>query len=228
MKNLLRNIAIALSLFGIGAVSADAQTVRVRPLSLSEIGSNDQGGVSTTAKAVYNNTQQVGFFLPALSAPYPPEIADDIPFSGSHHVNGFTFAYFCPTLGTIDAAVHFYDSIDVDDTPMYPFTAEFILYNLPADPEKLFIVDVDLRGSEGDQSFDFSASTFSDGSTGGYMSLLYSRKEAGTLLGKGNSPMSRDSVYLFDSLSGVQGPGFFNLGGGDWPNTSFYAAIYED
>lgn len=208
------------------AVRADAQTVTVRPLSGPDLAASAQGAPAATGTSFYNNTNRVGLYFAPVEAPGPAEFADDVPFTGSHLVTGFSFAYYGPIREAVDIEIRFYNRLGDISEPVGPALFTYRIAGLPTDPQTVFVVDVDLKTPE-DQSFLFTAAPFDDGMDGGYVSLKFSRKEVGWMLASGNVPASRDKFYALDPLSPGEDVGFYDFGGPPNPEASFYLRLDE-
>lgn len=199
MKGIFRNAAAALFLAA-GAISS-AQVVTVNPVPYTPI--------ETTGDMFYNNTTMAGYFWPTpFSAPAPVEVADDIPFSGSRHVNQFSFAYYSPTLDTISARVRFYSLMDDSGAPLRVPLVSFDLKGLPAHPDHIFLVNVDLT-ADNDVSFDLDSTPLASGQQGAFVGVQFSSRAAGWIMADGAEKPGMDLFYVFDPVGGGRGPGWF-------------------
>ncbi|HEY6763997.1 MAG TPA: hypothetical protein VI386_04435 [Candidatus Sulfotelmatobacter sp.] len=144
---------------------------------------------ATGAKAqiFYDNTTPVQLFPGAFST--TDEIADDTPFTGTHHVASFSFAYINSNPGAVNATVRFYTVNAATGNPGDLVATIPVTGLAPGS----FFHTVNLTP---DQQFDWTATPgiYGSSATGGFVSVQYTGAdfEQGTYIA---GTVSLDDVF---------------------------------
>jgi hypothetical protein len=224
MKGLLKLAWCATAL--VVAQNALAQAQQVTPTVLT-VKSVNIRGTRTLAPVdfFYDNTMDTGFYFPPPSGAVPVEVADDIPFKGTHHVSTLVFAYATDQMGDQEVLVNFYGALMPDTGPAQPPVASLDLTGLPGSPDGTLVVNevtFDLLGAGMD--FDWTASVNDSGYSFNWLGFTFQQNGAGLLTATGGGSM--DVFWTNKDLNSPYGGGsFFWFFSGHNPEASFHIKV---
>jgi len=226
VRNLLTALGCVAALALAQAAQADVGTVTPQVLKADPI---YLGDVGTPGGVVYDNTNDgppTYYFAPNAAA-VPVELADDVPYTGTIHVNSFMFGYATTNTAAHECVITFYGAIAGDDGPdttsavaSFDFTG--LMGSTTGTPQG-YIYTVDLAGQGYD--FDWPNSTDSTGINENWMSFIYMQSGAGPILATGGG--SQDLFWSgTDLVSPYEAGSFFwYFGGPPNPEGSFYIQL---
>ncbi len=175
---------------------------------------------------LYDNTTDTGYYFKPPSGAVPCEVADDIPYTGTWHVNWFLFGYVTDQTGDQEVIVNFYGALGSDDGPAGTPVQSLDLTGLPGSPDgSLQAWDILVDLVDYGQDFNWTNSTSGDGTYNfNWVSFSFQQQDAGLLTATGGGSM--DVYWTGTDLNSPYESGsfFWNFNGS--PAASFHIQIF--